>query len=109
MISWGDFRARRSGLAQQGGELLYYYGVGLAFLGTVRPDGGPRLHPMCPLLTSTGLCAFMSPSPSSETSTGTALRDALIPLKRQRGCLLSERDRQLCFRAHHLAGGLAGT
>lgn len=66
MISWGDFKAQRPDLAQPGGELLYHYGVGLAFLGTVRPDGGPRLHPMCPLLTDTGLYAFIVPSPKQK-------------------------------------------
>jgi hypothetical protein len=25
--------------------------VGLAFVATVRPDGGPRVHPMCPVIT----------------------------------------------------------
>ncbi len=63
MISWRDFKAQQPDLARQGAELLYNFGVGLAFLGTVRPDGGPRLHPMCPLLTDTGLYAFIVPSP----------------------------------------------
>ena len=63
MISWEDFKAQQPDLALQGAELLYHYGVGLAFLGTVRADGGPRLHPMCPLLTGTGLYAFIVPSP----------------------------------------------
>ena len=63
MISWRDFKAQQPDLARQGAELLYYFGVGLAFLGTVRPDGGPRLHPMCPLLTDTGLYAFIVLSP----------------------------------------------
>jgi hypothetical protein len=63
VISWTDFRDRQPDLAGQGAELLYHFGVGLAFLGTVRPDGGPRLHPMCPLLTETGLYAFIVPSP----------------------------------------------
>jgi hypothetical protein len=63
VISWRDFKAQRSDLAEQGAELLYHYGVGLAFLGTVRLDGGPRLHPMCPLLTGSGLYAFIVPSP----------------------------------------------
>ena len=63
MISWRDFQAQQPGLAGQGAGLLYQYGVGLAFLGTVRADGGPRLHPMCPLLTETGLYAFIVPSP----------------------------------------------
>jgi hypothetical protein len=63
MISWSDFQAQQPDLARQGADLLYHYGVGLAFLGTVRADGGPRLHPMCPLLTGTGLYAFIVPSP----------------------------------------------
>jgi hypothetical protein len=63
VISWRDFKAQQPELARQGADLLYHYGVGLAFLGTVRADGGPRLHPMCPLLTETGLYAFIVPSP----------------------------------------------
>ena len=63
MISWKDFQAQQPELARQGAGLFYHYGVGLAFLGTVRADGGPRLHPMCPLLTATGLYAFIVPSP----------------------------------------------
>jgi hypothetical protein len=63
VISWNGFRAEQPDLARQGAGLLYHYGVGLAFLGTVRADGGPRLHPMCPLLTETGLYAFIVPSP----------------------------------------------
>jgi hypothetical protein len=63
VVSWQDFTAQQPELARQGAGLLYHFGVGLAFLGTVRPDGGPRLHPMCPLLTETGLFAFIVPSP----------------------------------------------
>ena len=63
MISWRDFTAQQPDLAGQGADLLYHYGVGLAFLGAVRAGGGPRLHPMCPLLTEAGLYAFIVPSP----------------------------------------------
>jgi hypothetical protein len=63
VISWSDFKAQQPELASQGADLMYHYGVGLAFLGTVRADGGPRLHPMCPLLTDSGLYAFIVPSP----------------------------------------------
>jgi hypothetical protein len=42
---------------------LYQYGVGLAFLATTREDGGPRVHPMCPLLTVDELYGFIVPSP----------------------------------------------
>lgn len=63
MISWAMFRSREPELASQGGHLLYHFGVGLAFLATVRSDGGPRLHPMCPLVDETGLYGFIIPSP----------------------------------------------
>jgi hypothetical protein len=63
VISWRDFKDQQPDLARAGADLLYHFGVGLAFLGTVRADGGPRLHPMCPLLTETGLYAFIVPSP----------------------------------------------
>ena len=63
MISWSNFKVEQPELARHGADLLYHFGVGLAFLGTVRADGGPRLHPICPLLTEGGLYAFIVPSP----------------------------------------------
>jgi hypothetical protein len=63
MASWSAFASERPELAAAGRELLYQHGVGLAFLATVRADGGPRLHPMCPLLREEGLFAFIVPSP----------------------------------------------
>jgi hypothetical protein len=63
MATWAEFTALRPDLADRGRALLYQVGVGLAFLATIRPDGGPRLHPMCPLLTDAGLFAFIVPSP----------------------------------------------
>lgn len=50
-------------VARAGHELLYDVGVGLGFLSTVRVDGGPRVHPICPLLADAGLFAFIVPSP----------------------------------------------
>jgi hypothetical protein len=46
--------------------MMYQFGVGLAFLATVRSDGGPRVHPMCPLIAESGLFAFLIPSPKRE-------------------------------------------
>jgi hypothetical protein len=63
MTTWREFEAEQPDLARQGAELLYHFGVGLAFLSTVRADGGPRLHPVCPLLTGSGLYAFIVRSP----------------------------------------------
>jgi hypothetical protein len=47
MLRWADFQRVRPDLAEAGRRLLYQFGVGLAFLATVRADGGPRLHPRC--------------------------------------------------------------
>ncbi len=62
-MRWSDFEAAEPDLATAGRELFVQYGVGLAFLATIRPDGGPRLHPMCPVLAEGGLFAFIVPGP----------------------------------------------
>jgi hypothetical protein len=61
-LSWDQFAAARPDLAEAGQDLLYQFGVGLAFLSTVRHDGGPRLHPICPLLVQGRLLAHLIPS-----------------------------------------------
>lgn len=66
MAQWEEFSRLRPDLVQAGANLFYQFGPGLAFLATSRPDGGPRLHPMCPLLTSVALFAFIVPSPKRE-------------------------------------------
>ena len=67
MLAWSEFAEREPELAASGRALLYQYGgVGLAFLGTVRPDGGPRVHPMCPILHGGGLYALLIPSPKRD-------------------------------------------
>jgi hypothetical protein len=63
MLTWNEFVAARPDLAQAGRDLLYQFSVGLAFMATVKPDGGPRMHPMCPILTDTAMYAFITPSP----------------------------------------------
>lgn len=42
--------------------MLYQHGLGLGFLATTRPDGGPRVHPICPILAG-NLYAFIVPGP----------------------------------------------
>jgi hypothetical protein len=63
VVSWLALAQREPDMAAQGKALLYQHGVSLAFLATVRPDGRPRVHPMCPLITDEGLFAFIVPSP----------------------------------------------
>ncbi len=46
MASWRELEAAEPELAAAGWALL---GRGIAYLGTVRPDGGPRVHPITPI------------------------------------------------------------
>jgi hypothetical protein len=62
-LSWSQLTEQQPGLAEAGRNLLYQFGVGLAFLATVRPDGGPRLHPFCPVLVEGRLLGHIIPSP----------------------------------------------
>jgi hypothetical protein len=61
--TWSEFDAAAPSLAEAGRDLLYQFGVGLGFLATVRADGGPRVHPVGPLLGDGGLHVFVVPSP----------------------------------------------
>ena len=63
MLTWGEFRSVRPDLAAAGQRLLYSFGIGLGFLATVRPDGGRRVHPICPVLTDDHLYALIVPGP----------------------------------------------
>lgn len=63
MVTWADLKRRRPDLADAGRELLYFFGPGLGLLATIRKDGGPRLHPICPVLTDDGLYAFIGVTP----------------------------------------------
>jgi hypothetical protein len=62
LLRWSEFEAARPDLAEAGREMLYQFGIGLAFLSTVRADGGPRLHPFCPVLVGGALVAHIIPS-----------------------------------------------
>jgi hypothetical protein len=66
MVTWEEFSHARPELARAGRALIYQFGVGLAFLATIRGDGGPRVHPMCPLITEDGLFALLVPSPKRD-------------------------------------------
>jgi hypothetical protein len=63
MAKWGEFEAAMPSMAVAGKQLFEQHGIGLGFLATIRKDGAPRLHPMCPILTDGGLWTFIGPSP----------------------------------------------
>ena len=62
MVSWSEFERCAPEVAEAGKELLFQYGPGIAFLATVRKDGAPRLHPICPTLVDGLLYALILPT-----------------------------------------------
>ena len=62
MVTWKEFAAAEPDLADVGRSLLYQFNVGLAFLATVRKDGAPRLHPVCPVLSNDRLFVLVTPT-----------------------------------------------
>ncbi len=75
-VPWRDFEDAAPDLARSGRDLLYQFGPGLAFLATVRADGGPRLHPVCPVIVEGVLYVYVIPSPKC----GDLLRDGRYAL-----------------------------
>src|ERR1700734_2259311 len=63
MITWTEFDHEQPVLAAAGRAQLYQIHIGLAFLATVRPDGGPRVHPVCPVLSPDGLHVLIMAGP----------------------------------------------
>jgi hypothetical protein len=63
MARWSEFAAVEPRLAEVIRGLLYQYGPGLGYLATVRADGGPRVHPVSPVISGNGLYCFVIDSP----------------------------------------------
>lgn len=59
MKRWSDFAAQQPDMAEAGRALVYQFRVGLGYLATVRKDGAPRLHPVCPVIAAGGLYVFI--------------------------------------------------
>jgi hypothetical protein len=62
MVTWKEFAAAEPDLADVGRSLLFQFKVGLAFLATLRKDGAPRLHPVCPVLSDHRLFVLTIPT-----------------------------------------------
>ncbi|MCH8160741.1 MAG: pyridoxamine 5'-phosphate oxidase family protein [Chloroflexi bacterium] len=61
MATWAEFAEAAPEMAALGSELRATFG--LAFLATVRKDGSPRLHPVCPFVVRGRL--FIATNPKS--------------------------------------------
>ena len=66
MITWTQFERQQPALADAGRGQFYQYGIGLAFLATIRPGGGPRLHPVCPVISPAGLHVLIKVGPKQQ-------------------------------------------
>ncbi|MGW0434667.1 pyridoxamine 5'-phosphate oxidase family protein [Micromonospora sp. NPDC003197] len=63
MASWSEFATDDPRLAAAIRSLIQQYGPGFGYLATVRADGGPRVHPVSPVITDEGLFCFIVDSP----------------------------------------------
>jgi hypothetical protein len=63
MASWSEFASDEPRLADAIRALMQQYGPGFGYLATVRADGGPRVHPVSPVITDEGLFCFVVDSP----------------------------------------------
>jgi hypothetical protein len=59
-LTWAEFEHASVAIARAGRQLLYQFGIGLAFIATTRKDGGPRVHPCCPLIHDGHLYVFIT-------------------------------------------------
>jgi hypothetical protein len=59
MARWSDFASSSPRLAAVVHDLLHQYGQGMAYLATVRADGGPRVHPVSPFVHDGRLYCFI--------------------------------------------------
>jgi hypothetical protein len=76
MSTWHEFETDAPEIAAAGRRLLTQFGPGLAFLATIRADGGPRLHPVCVNFVESDLHVLIGPSPKR----GDLLRDGRFAL-----------------------------
>jgi hypothetical protein len=63
MATWAAFTEDSPQLSQAVYDLLFQYGTGMAYLGTVRRDGGPRIHPVSPMVVDGQLYCLLLDTP----------------------------------------------
>ncbi len=117
MDRWGRFASAQPEMAEAGRKLIYQYGIGLGYLATVRPDGGPRLHPFCPILAGEGLYGFIIPSPKRDDlvrdgrfaihTCGPEDRDDEFYLTGRACAVTSPADREAALASYTASGGKA--
>ena len=83
MITWTDFSRQQPALADARRRQFYQFGIGLVFLATIRPDGAPRVHPVCPVISDVGLHLLIVTGPKRQDLRRTdAMRCTVRPARR---------------------------
>ena len=59
MATWAELEADAPDVAARARALLYQFGPPLGYIATVRRDGGPRVHPFCPIVHDGHLWAYL--------------------------------------------------
>ena len=77
MARWQEFENAAPAMAAKGRALIYQHGAPLGYLATIRADGGPRIHPFCPVLAEGKLWAFIL---KTSPKCGDLLRDGRYAL-----------------------------
>jgi hypothetical protein len=62
VLTWSEFSDSQPELAAKGRAMITHFGLGLGYLATVRKDGGPRMHPFCPVFHERGLFGLILPT-----------------------------------------------
>jgi len=62
-LTWAQFAIASPELAAEVKSLFEQYGQAFGYLATVRLDGGPRVHPVSPVIADGGLFCFVTASP----------------------------------------------
>lgn len=65
MVTWHEFVVAEPELAEAGRSLLFQFGVGLAFLATVRKDGAPPSSPVPRRVERPPVCSDHSDVPQA--------------------------------------------
>lgn len=97
--TWLEFAAAEPVLAAEARKNLYEIGIGLGFLATVRPDGAPRVHPVCPIVSDAGLHVLVVPGPKQHDLRRDGRyaihTETCPPPNHEDGCMLTGRAREV--------------
>jgi hypothetical protein len=104
-VPWPEFAAADPGMAEVARNQIRFVGIGLGYLGSIRSDGAPRIHPFCPTFSGDRLYGLiLGESPKGQD----LLRN---PRCAVHACLFPPSPNEVllqCLAVHHDDDSLAG-